>query len=103
MPSDQLHVFEVRPLMSDKLDSRGVSSVELDRRQRRKGPVEKAGDEVRIRGGGQGVTPWGEKRDVEVGYGCEAVGDHEEVAEVATEGEGSTCGALQKVPLAADD
>lgn len=31
--------------------------------------MEEEDDELRVRGGGEGVTPWGEKRDVEVGYG----------------------------------
>lgn len=38
-----------------------------------------------------------------MGYGCEAGGDQEKVAEVAAEAEGGAGGAFQAIPLAADE
>lgn len=102
VPPHELGVLDVFPLRGDEVDGVEVPGVESDGGERREGVAKEVGDEVGVGGGAQGVAPGGEEGEVEGGDGGEACGDHEEVAEVAAEGEGGACAALQQVPPAAD-
>lgn len=100
MPADEGDALEGGPVGGEEAEDVWVAGVEGEVADGGEELGEVASEDV-VGGGKEGVAPWGEEGKIEVGDGAEGGGYHEEVADVAAEGEGCAGRPFQEEPLAA--